>query len=351
MYTVIACFLLLTFLMAQPRLHVQMLPDGAYMSRERTCMVNGFFIWVVFISHMNGYNVDVWIGDKAVLKCVRQLGQCCVATFFFYSGYGIMVSLKRKEYIKQLVLNRLPTLTMYMTMAVCTFWLVQSLYGNKFPIRQILLSCVGWNSIGNSNWFIFVTLIAYLIIAASWVVAHRIGKLAVVALAAVFFVCLIAMLRCYKGYWWYDTCLCIPAGMIFCLTRERIEQTIHKCKLPAWIPGILAIPISLVMYHHLGRWPYLNNISAILFAFGVTLVFSCVSLERTPWFLCWCGGVGLFFLYIFQRIPMLIGARAGWNAEFPFIYQLFCVVVTLFIAWCTCKIFPMISGTILNKRG
>lgn len=350
MYTVIACCLLLLFLIAHPRLHAQMLPDGAYMSRERTCMVNGFFIWVVFVSHMNGYNVDVWLGDKAVLKCVRQLGQCCVATFFFYSGYGIMVSLKRKEYIKQLILNRLPTLTMYMTMAVCTFWLVQSLNGNELSIRQILLSCVGWSSIGNSNWFIFVTLIAYLIIAVSWGLVHRVGTFAVVVLTAVFFVCLIAILLCYKEYWWYDTCLCIPAGMLFSLTRERIEQAIKKSKLPAWIPGILVVPLSLIMYRYLGRWPYLNNISAILFAFGITLVFSCISLKHTPRFLCWCGGFGLFFLYIFQRIPMLIGARAGWNAKFPFMYQLFCVIVTVFIAWCASKIFPKISSTILKKR-
>ena len=95
MYTVIALFLLMALLIAGPRLHAGMIPGGAYVTRERTCMINGFFIWVVFISHLSGYKVDVWTGDMFVLSLVRQLGQCCVATFFFYSGYGMMAQLCR----------------------------------------------------------------------------------------------------------------------------------------------------------------------------------------------------------------------------------------------------------------
>lgn len=125
---------------------------------------------------------------------------------------------------------------------------------------------------------------------------------------------------------------------------------IRRHDIPAWCLGMVLIPVSLLMYHLLLRQAYLTNFPAILFALGVTLLFSCISLKRSPRFLCWSGGAGLFFLYIFQRIPMMIGARAGWNADSPFFYQLFCVVVTLGIAWCTSRVFPWLIRFVIPSK-
>lgn len=285
MYTVIALFLLLVFLMAGPRLHAGMIPGGAYVTRERTCMINGFFIWVVFISHLSGYKVDVWTGDTFVLSLVRQLGQCCVATFFFYSGYGMMAQLCRGGYCKRLIINRLPFLLLCMVMAVTMFLLVQTFYGVGFPVSRILLSFIGWSSLGNSNWFIFVTLVSYILIAISYTLFYKQGMQLVAWYAAVLFVGLVVVLRLAgKELHWYNTCLCIPAGMFFFLWREKIEGIIRWGRIPAWCLGMVLIPVSLLMYHLLLRQAYLTNFPAILFALGVTLLFSCISLKRSPAF-------------------------------------------------------------------
>ncbi len=341
MYTIILFVLFLLFLMSGPRLHAGMLPGGAYVTRERTCMINGFFIWVVFISHLSGYRVDVWAGDALALSLVRQLGQCCVATFFFFSGFGIMTQLCRGGYCKRLIVNRLPFLLLSMVMAVSVFLLVQSFYGLGFPLSRILLSFIGWSSVGNSNWFIFVTLVSYILIAMSYTLFHKRGMQAVAWCATALFVGLVVALRLAgKEIHWYNTCLCVPAGMLFALWREKVEELIQRSRIPAWCLGMVLIPVSLLMYHLLLRKAYLTNFPAVTFAFGVMLVFSCISLKRSPRFLCWSGGAGLFFLYIFQRIPMMIGVRAGWNTDSPFFYQLFCVVATLVIAWCASRVFP-----------
>lgn len=240
------------------------------------------------------------------------------------------------RYAKALVLNSLPMLTLHMALAVCVFWFVQSLYGVGFPLIRVLLSFVGWSSIGNSNWFIFVTLLSYVVIALGYGIFHRVGQNAV----AVSTLCLLILanwwLVCVKGQesYWYNTNLCIPAGMFFYIWRNQIELLMRKLWMPSWCCGVVLVPASLVLYRLLAPWPYLNNISAILFAFGVTLIFFCISVQKTPRFLCW----SLFFVYIFQRIPMLVGAKEGWNHESPFIYQLFCFVATLAIAWLTSKV-------------
>ncbi len=320
------------------------------MSKERTSLINGFFIWIVFISHLQSYGIESQGADLFISKILGFIGQCCVATFFFYSGYGIMTKLHMKQaiYARQLITKRFPTLLLHMTIAVCVFWGVQTLYGQEYELKQILLSFIAWDAIGNSNWFIFITLSSYLIIASSFLLWHKVGESMVALSTAFMLICVIFVVR-NKGPWWYNTCLCIPAGMIFCIWRKRIEDLISVLNIPVWIWGLLLILTSLILYNFM-PWPAsMNNIAAILFAFGITLLFSCISIRNPPLFLCWSGGPALFYLYIFQRIPMIIGAKAEWNQHHLFLYELFCFVSTLLIAKFCSKIFPIADKFLLKK--
>lgn len=305
-------------------------------------MINGIFIWIVFIRHMRGYDIDVSGMELLVAKGTGLLGQCCVATFFFYSGFGIMTNLQRKgkSYALQLITRRFPMLLLHMTIAVCLFWGLQTLYGKQYDLTQVLSSFIGWSSLGNSNWFIFVSLTSYL--AASYPLFRKAGDSAVAICTAFLLLCFIFLVR-HRGSWWYDTCLCIPAGMLFCIWRPVIESTIAKLRVSAWIWGLLLVPFSLFLYNFVPWPPYYDNISAILFAFGVTLVFSCIRLRKIPRFLCWSGGTALFYLYIFQRIPMIIGAHESWNHEHLFLYQMFAFVCTLLMAAVCVRIFPKLD--------
>ena len=103
MILIISLLLAIFFLCAGPRVQSHVLSEGAYMTRERTCMINGFFIWVVFMSHMSGYKPEFSGYDAKIIKMLGLMGQCCVATFFFYSGYGIMNGLCRGGMLKRLL--------------------------------------------------------------------------------------------------------------------------------------------------------------------------------------------------------------------------------------------------------
>lgn len=351
MFSIICIVLLLLLLLATPRLQAHILPDGAYMRKERTSMINGIFIWIVFLSHMRGYGMNLFGTDLLVAKGIGLLGQCCVATFFFYSGFGIMSSLQRKgrRYALQLITRRFPMLLLHMTIAVCLFWVLQTFYGKQYGLTHVLLSFVGWSNLGNSSWFIFISLISYLLIVASYILCRKAGESAVAIFTAFLLLFVIFFVR-HRGSWWYDTCLCIPAGMLFCIWRPVIESTIAKLCIPAWIWGIILVPVSLCLYSFMPWRPYYNNLSAILFAFGVTLVFSCISLRTVPDFLRWSGGPALFYLFIFQRIPMIIGANADWNHEHLFLYQMFAFVCTLLMAVVCTRIFPKLDEFLWNQK-
>ena len=60
-----------------------------YMSRENTTSVNGLFILLVFLNHIQSY-VTL---PEGFHRLTLAFGQLMVAMFLFYSGYGVTLSL------------------------------------------------------------------------------------------------------------------------------------------------------------------------------------------------------------------------------------------------------------------
>lgn len=365
MYLLIIAFLTFCLFKSRPVVHRTCLPDGAYMKKERTAMINGIFIWLVFICHMNGYGLNLSLPDQLTFKPVNKLGQCVVTSFFFFSGYGIMLSLKMKGkvYAKKLLTRRFPLVLLHFAIAVLCFYGVNLLLGKEYPTSRVLLALTSWESIGNSNWFITVTLLSYLIIGtAALIIPERASKF-VILLTAIVLLALIPVLK-HKGSWWVDTCLCIPAGMAFCLIRPRLDQWLQTWKLPLWIPAAFTCMTGLLIYRGMIvkiitlfeiHIPELNilcaNIGSILFIIGLTYCFACVSFKNKPSpFMVWSGGPALFYLYIFQRIPMLIGAHHGWTREHTFLYQAGCFIATMAIALVCTKLFPKLDSLIFREK-
>lgn len=345
-------YLLFSFFYSVSGFSAELPDNGEYVTRERTTMINGWFIWLVFLSHISGYKFEMPQTDYILLRLtIHQFWQCVVATFFFYSGYGIMTSLIKKggSYAKSLIYHRFSLLLLHFAIAVMIFVGVQYCMGVSFPIEKILLSLIGWNSVGNSNWFIFITLVGYLFVAVSYFVLHKIGRFCIVGAVTIAFCILIYALK-FKGGYWVDTCLCIPAGMLFCLLRKRIEIIIRSSCVPVWIFGILGTSLGVFFYRFSVRYfgLYGANIGAIFFAFGILLIFAGFRFKRMPKFLCWSGGPALFFLYVFQRIPMLLGVHWGIHTIQPYLYEFFCLVVTLLLALLSGRIFPWCDKQLAN---
>ena len=344
MILILFIYLLISIIIVRPKLQNTIGADGGYISRNHTTMINGFFIWLVFLSHMKGYRFELPDGDYFLHRyTVHYIGQCVVASFFFFSGYGIMISLQRKgsDYAYNLILKRFSLLLLHFSIAVLLYTTIRYSLGTTFPLHRILLSLIGWDTVGNSNWFIFVTLAGYLIIAPCYLLLHRYGNYAFISLVCILFCCLIHTLAEYKANYWVDTCLCIPAGMLFGVARKRIELIVNNIFIPPWLVGLFLIPAGYFMYRftYPNLWLYGRNLGAIIFALGILFIFSAFSFKRYPTFLCWSGGSALFCLYIFQRIPMVVGAHWGWNTTSPWLYEGFCITATLVIAWLSTKVF------------
>lgn len=309
-----------------------------YLGKEQCNAIKGLFILLVFIGHALidikhcGFLFDRKM-DLYAWAIHREMGQLVVAMFLFYSGYGVMKSLmvKGNTYLDAYPKKRLLSTLLNFDVAVCCFILLALIIGEKLSFLQIILSFIGWESVGNSNWYIFIILCCYLAFYLVFLVARNRYGLGVVILT------LIALggmmvLYVFKAPHWYNTMLVFPAGVAYALYSEKLEQCIQK----RYGLVIALLIVAFLSLHFLMRMHPLHgltfNIKSIVFAL-LTVALTMKVQIGNRWLL-WCG-FSLFPLYIYQRLPMnairnLVGD--AWVSAYPNLFIGVCFFVTVGIA-------------------
>ncbi len=355
MTAIIFIALLLYLLSCQPYRR-NVFRTGEYMSFQRTSMLNGCFILIVFLSHAFSYlpaGSELNMVDLCGRMLCGLLGQLMVAGFFYYSGFGIMESITRKgqAYLDQFPRQRFFKVLLHFDIAVLCFWLLAWLINKSYDWETILLAYTGWTSIGNSNWFICVTLLLYLITYISF---RWCGRWRWLTLWGGSFMLILALMVCGKGSWWYDTLLCFPAGMLFSHVRQKVERFLARSRIPVELVGMLCVLVAVFTCRfpakHFGPLHFLPaNLAAILMAYGSVLLLSGFDLKKSPRVLLWMGA-SLFSIYIFQRIPMRALAETTDLEYSPFLFLLVNLVLTLLIAFASGLFFKWLDNICFSSK-
>lgn len=324
-----------------------------YLSRNHTNLVNGFFIFVVFVRHFCCRNPQMNAVDSLyILKEGCTIGQLLVSTFFFFSGYGIQLSLSCKGmmYARNLIQKRFAGLILRFGILVLVYLLIQYLLGVRYSIGHIAMSMLAWKAVGNPSWFIFMTLAEYLIIAVCYVLFCRWGRHAVVLGVMLATSVWMFFIGTCKPDWYVNTILCVPFGMLFSLYLERF----HSFQQKAGKYVLLLVPLLIfaaqylhVNGYYLTKLPILNfwagslvaNTGAGLFALGMALFAGWLSLvspklSRAAGFLSYCGGPALFYIYMLHMIPLMLGQQFGLSAygEWYLVVSLLITAILTYVA-------------------
>lgn len=314
-----------------------------YLSVYQTKNIKGVFIILVFFSHLNSYVEYSSMLDAKYEAIVSLFGQTMVTAFMFYSGYGIAESIrsKGKAYVNMMPKGRILK-TLFNFNGALVLYLLLSLYiGNSYSWKDIVLSMIGWSSLGNSNWYIFSILIMYAITYISAKTSfhfddRRITALCFGAMFTAFFMFLIKT----KQMWWYDTLFCYIFGLVYSDYKSFFEKQFMNNIANWWITLITIIGIVLFLkINNCFGIVLLNIIVNLLFVFGVILFTMRIKINNP--FLNVCGDY-LFEIYILQRIPMILFSYFGMNMINPYLFFIACVIVTWIIvkpfrnllSWC-----------------
>lgn len=309
-----------------------------FMGKEQCNAMKGLFIFMVFLSHgmmvIKGceYDFDMMV-DHLGMKLRSEFGQLIVVMFLFYSGFGIMESIKQKgkEYVKTFPKRRILTVLLNFDIAVVLFVVLDLILGIHVGLKKVVLSLLAWQSVGNSNWYIFVILYCYVMAYLVFRLLNQRKRLALVIVT--FLVVLGIMALSYqKQSWWYDTMLCFPAGMAFSYYKEGI---VAFFKSYYWIALICVFTVFFVI--HSIELPALHgfthNIKSLAFAMLVLLL--TMKIKTGNGLLYWMG-INLFPIYVYQRIPMIaIKSTLGdaWICSYPYLFMVLCCAITMLIAY------------------
>lgn len=293
----------------------------SWINREQTQTVLGVFVLLILISH-----TSVNINTSSYYQAFRAgIGQFVVVPFFFFSGFGIMHSIKTKEgYIKRFIHNRAVPLWLNFSIITVIYVVVNILCHNKYTLTEYLLSFTGYFDIGNGGWFIFATFELYIILVIVWKICKN-NLFSVIGFTALVFLIILIEYSLKLPTYYFNTLLFFPLGMIFNLVLPRIT---HLLKRPAVIiVGIVffAAFILLIKYKS-------SIIVYPIWCFcGLVVVLAYINLFKfnNPLYL-WIGK-NAFPFFMLQHLPMIIINKIEYVN--PIIYVFVVIVSTMFLTY------------------
>ena len=308
-----------------------------YLSVQQTNAIKGIFIWLVFMGHIMPYITKVipfeLFVDKAATGIVSILQQLVVVPFMFYSGYGVMNSIKNKgvQYVDSIPRKRLLNTMLNVGVAVLFYVLLNLILNIPMDFKHILFSFVCWESVGNDSWYIFTICFCYI---TSFITYKLFGysKRSLIANFAVLFVFAIVISR-FKGSWWYDTCFAYCAGCLYCFYKDRVEKVINSNYLfySVFWGGIWVASYIVMLKVQIAKSLVFMNICSICFSMFMVILTMRFQLKSKV--LEW-SGKSLFPLYIYQRIPMIILSVIDGGylvSNFKYLYVIMSALVLLIL--------------------
>lgn len=310
-----------------------------YISPKQTAAINGIFTLLIFFSHISTYITLDGKLDASYVIFKNYLGQLVVVSFLFYSGFGIMESIKKKgfDYVKGIPTKRFFKVLYHFDLAILLFIVVNLILGNQLKTFDTLFAFIGWSSVGNSNWYIFVVLALYLLVFISFMLARG-NKYAGTILMSVLSVGFVLLLfAAGKESHWYNTLIVYPVGMIFSLIKDKFNSIVAKKDMIWLICTVGTLVLFVVFEHFRGKSFVIYELGVISFA--MVLVLFTMKFKIGNKILNWFGA-HVFSIYILQRLPMMIFEKVGLAESHKYIYVVICFAVTLGLA----SLFDIFTG-------
>lgn len=214
-----------------------------YMNVDNMQSIRGMLAVLIVIHHFSGM-----IEEKSMFFLFNHIGYLVVALFLFLSGYGLAYGVQNKPgYISgvKFLYTRIPKLVIPYWVAVIIYAVGYFASGEQIILKAILLSFVSFKNIVGSSWYIFESIVLYIIFFLSFKIKNR--KIALSVLFALVAVCAI-------GFYfsdsfsdvWYRSIFAFPLGVFYSLKKDKIESILLKRSVIRYIVLILSLIVLLI---------------------------------------------------------------------------------------------------------
>lgn len=301
-----------------------------YCAPENTKSINAIFTLLIFLSHAKMQLDLSGPLDEPYLAFRQYVGQFVVVTFLFYSGFGIMESIRSKGriYVLAIPKNRLFRVWYHFALAVLLFTALRLVLGDPPTFQNWLLSMVAVENMGNSSWFIFVILALYLLAFLAFLPfkKHLLAGVGLMFVLTGAFVGLeIAM---GKGEYYYNTIFLFPAGMLFSFVKPAIDRLLRRSDLFWYLAFASVFAVYYYFSSNRGDSPVHHTLWCLC-GMGLVLLFTMkVQIQNS--ILLWVGD-HVFSIYMLMLLPMLILNHFGFT-DHKYSYVIISFIATVMLA-------------------
>ena len=202
-----------------------------YLSYANTKCIKGICAVGILLHHLFQYSK---IEVNPLLEIVLQsMGELLVAMFFFFSGYGLVISYMRKgkKYINKMPRNRI--LPFYITCILMEiiyilFYIIIGEY-DEISIRVVIQTLLFGKTIIKLGWYLQTQLVLYLMFYAIFKFCKNNKYRNILLLVGWIMYCIVCI--CMKlSITWYVSSITFLLGGFWGYNRERIDKILNNKK-------------------------------------------------------------------------------------------------------------------------
>lgn len=320
--------------------------EDKYLSKKYTNCLRGICAIIVVIHHLYQYTglfANTHIGILLGLS-----GALAVSVFFFYSGYGLMLSSTKKNYVQSFFRSRfLPLYCFYVVLVILySFWTLW--IEHTISLDQFLHSFLFGKTIVTNGWYLQATFFLYLMYLFSFS-TFKTTKTQILGITVAVFVYCVFCRFLNLGAWWYQTIPCVVLGMVYCSMKTQIDILLNKY---AWIIFIISGVMFAIFYIIISVFVKEPVFNAIYFIFFVCTVISfsyilCDTPIINNSFFALCGKYSLEIYVSHGLFLRLIRLNIINN---KFIYILTVIVGTIIMSVILEKIYTQIIPSLFRNK-
>lgn len=301
--------------------------------------------------------------NKTTCNCIRAIATICIilihtnneffkgtgqlftGIFFFYSGYGLYISVKNKtHYLNGFIQNRIIKIYLPFVLTNILIYSVLRFILDSLKDENFFTDVFGINSINPYGWYVWTIIFLY----AIFYVIFKFIKNEKLSILLIFITTVIYISFCYYyhvGNWWYNSAICFVFGIIYGQNKEFVLEKIKKYYFILFTIFVLLFSSSFyfILYK---EWEYnvLIEMLSALFFVSILIMFCC-KFEIKDKLLNSIGKIS-YEVYLCQRIfIVLLLIIPNWK-----IYSVLCILCSILFGYVLHNICAGIYNKLINSK-
>lgn len=206
--------------------------------------MRGLFAILVVIHHL--YQYSGLFRGTYIGVILQLIGYLSVAMFFFLSGYGLMFSANKKNYIEFFFRNKFLPLYCFYVVLIILYSLWTLLLEKSVSPQLVVQSFFFGGTVITNGWYLQATFVVYLL----YLFCFKKLKSSKMRILSMGIAILAYCTLCYLfdlGIYWYQTIPCIVLGMVYCSKKEWIDRLLTRYVRIVFITSSLLFAVCFLL--------------------------------------------------------------------------------------------------------